>query len=125
MMEIPSLGYAAIYGPDGDDLCEPCTERGKDQIIYADIKLDDILPSKYLADRAGHYSRPDLHHLVVNANPNPLVRHEQRVGVASSSLDRFPPLSSVLDVKPVSKADVVREAHQNQSKPSTSDGSAS
>jgi predicted amidohydrolase len=59
VMNTPGGGSSAIFGPDGRKLTEdiPETEEG---IIYADLKMSDILHSKGFLDVCGHYSRPDL-----------------------------------------------------------------
>ena len=59
-------GYARIYGPDGRDLAEPLapTQEG---ILYADIDYAAILAAKNAADPVGHYSRPDVFTLHLQA----------------------------------------------------------
>ena len=59
-------GYARIYGPDGRDLAEPLapTQEG---ILYADIDYALILAAKNAADPVGHYSRPDVFTLHMQA----------------------------------------------------------
>jgi hypothetical protein len=134
-----------IYGPDGAELTEvslwlvllpsltglqPLGQ--KEGIVYADIQLHTIDYSKYLADRVchafaafesltsrsqvGHYSRPDLHWLGVNTNPNPFVRYEQPSQPSiPTQLDRFKPLSSLPPAsQPQSKA---KESKEKQAQP--------
>jgi hypothetical protein len=100
----------------------------KEGIVYADVQLHTIDYSKYLADRVchtfaaafklltshsqvGHYSRPDLHWLGVNTNPNPFVRYEQPSQPSiPTQLDRFKPLSSLPpESQPQSKAKAAKE----------------
>jgi nitrilase len=59
-------GYARIYGPDGRDLASglPPAEEG---ILYADLDYAAILAAKNAADPVGHYSRPDVFTLHVQA----------------------------------------------------------
>ncbi|RLV48500.1 carbon-nitrogen hydrolase family protein [Nocardioides mangrovicus] len=60
-------GFARIYGPDGRDLAEPLapTDEG---ILYADIDYAVILAAKNAADPVGHYSRPDVFTLHLQAD---------------------------------------------------------
>ncbi|MEL7030478.1 MAG: nitrilase-related carbon-nitrogen hydrolase, partial [Pseudomonadota bacterium] len=70
----PGGGVSQIYSPDGRTLCEPLgpSEEG---VLYADIDLDVITYAKAVADPAGHYSRPDVTRLLLDANPKqPLER---------------------------------------------------
>ncbi|KAL8341077.1 hypothetical protein RB601_006939 [Gaeumannomyces tritici] len=55
----PGGGSSAIFGPDGRQLSKDLDEQ-IEEIIYADINLDDILGAKSFVDVCGHYSRPDL-----------------------------------------------------------------
>jgi len=59
-------GYARIYGPDGRELAEPLapTEEG---LLFADIDYAAILAAKNAADPVGHYSRPDVFTLHMQA----------------------------------------------------------
>jgi aliphatic nitrilase len=59
-------GHARIYGPDGRELAEPLapTEEG---ILYADVDYTGILAAKNAADPVGHYSRPDVFTLHMQA----------------------------------------------------------
>jgi nitrilase len=58
-MGVPGGGSSAIFGPDGRQISEDI-ESTKEDIIYADLELDEILKSKAFLDTVGHYSRPDL-----------------------------------------------------------------
>jgi nitrilase len=66
MMSTPGGGMSAVFGPDGRRLSEPLesTEQG---IIYADLDMNEIIKCKTFADPVGHYSRPDLLWLGVDA----------------------------------------------------------
>lgn len=59
-------GHARIFGPDGRELATPLapTEEG---ILYADIDYAMILAAKNAADPVGHYSRPDVFTLHMQA----------------------------------------------------------
>lgn len=61
-------GHATIFGPDGSPLCEklPETEEG---ILYAELDLASISVAKNAMDPCGHYSRPDVTRLMLNAEP--------------------------------------------------------
>ncbi|KAJ7108892.1 putative nitrilase, partial [Mycena crocata] len=72
-------GFAAIYAPDGTQLTPP-TKPDEEIILYADIDLAAIPMAKLTADPVGHYSRPDLLSLRVNARPAPLVSYAERKG---------------------------------------------
>jgi hypothetical protein len=50
--------YAVIYDHSGAEMTNS-GEWGEERIVYADIQLHTIDYSKYLADRVGHYSRPE------------------------------------------------------------------
>jgi nitrilase len=66
MMSTPGGGMSAVFGPDGRRLSEPLeeTEQG---IIYTDLDMNEIIKCKTFADPVGHYSRPDLLWLGVDA----------------------------------------------------------
>ncbi|OAH57373.1 nitrilase [Domibacillus aminovorans] len=57
-------GGSAIVGPLGDYIAEPV--YGREDIIIADINLQDIALSQFDFDVTGHYSRPDVFQLTVN-----------------------------------------------------------
>ncbi|KAJ6582060.1 carbon-nitrogen hydrolase [Mycena capillaripes] len=76
MWEMPhGGGFAAIYAPDGTQIT-PTIPTDQEIIVYADIDLEAIDRAKLVADPVGHYSRPDLLSLHVNARPTPLVSYE-------------------------------------------------
>ena len=62
-----SRGNTAIVGPDGTVLAGPLI--GEEGILYADIDLDRVRQERHEFDVAGHYSRPDVFTLHVNARP--------------------------------------------------------
>ncbi|MCP8970649.1 carbon-nitrogen hydrolase family protein [Ectobacillus ponti] len=57
-------GGSAIVGPLGDYIAGPVF--GKEEILYADLDLRDIVASQFDFDAVGHYGRPDVFQLVVN-----------------------------------------------------------
>jgi aliphatic nitrilase len=68
----PGGGFAMIFAPDGRGMAAhlPETEEG---LIVADIDLGMIALAKAAADPAGHYARPDVTRLMLNARPSPRV----------------------------------------------------
>ncbi|KAI0201357.1 aliphatic nitrilase [Astrocystis sublimbata] len=58
----PGGGQSCVIGPDGRRLTAPLdggntTHEG---IVYADLDLNMIVPTRHMIDVVGHYSRPDL-----------------------------------------------------------------
>ena len=51
-------GSSVVIAPDGRLLT--AMESPKEQLIFADLDLNDITKAKTFADARGHYSRPDL-----------------------------------------------------------------
>lgn len=51
-------GMTGFIGPDGKWIDEP--HRDDEGIVYADLDLGAIAFSKFFADSAGHYARPDV-----------------------------------------------------------------
>ena len=70
-------GGSAIVNPLGRVLAGPCF--GAEAILTATLELDDIGRGKFDFDVAGHYSRPDVFHLVVN--------EQQRSAVSTTCFD--------------------------------------
>lgn len=66
--EVMSTGGSAIVGPLGDYIAEPVW--GREEILIADLNLQDIALSQLDFDVTGHYSRPDVFKLYVNENSN-------------------------------------------------------
>lgn len=66
-------GYTMIYGPDGAPLSEPLGEAAEG-IVYAEVDLGLIGLAKAAYDPVGHYSRPDVVRLLLNAESNPHVQ---------------------------------------------------
>lgn len=63
----PGGGRAMIFGPDGAALCD-YLEESAEGLLYAEIDFDAITIAKSFADPAGHYSRPDVTRLLLNAS---------------------------------------------------------
>lgn len=60
-------GGSMIVAPLGEVLAGP--DYSGETILYADIDLSAVTRGKYDFDVAGHYSRPDVFQLSVNAAP--------------------------------------------------------
>ena len=73
--EILCRGGSAIISPLGDVLAGPVFER--EEILYADLDLDEVIRGKLDFDVVGHYARPDVFQLTIRREPKPPVRFEQ------------------------------------------------
>ncbi|GAC02148.1 putative nitrilase [Gordonia namibiensis NBRC 108229] len=85
-------GFARIFGPDGSQLSDALPEDGEG-ILYADIDLSAIALAKQAADPVGHYSRPDVYALQLNASSQSpvLIPHDPATApgsVASTAISR-------------------------------------
>lgn len=65
--EIMSRGGSTIISPLGNYIEEPLF--GKEDILFAELDLDEITRSKFDFDVVGHYARPDLFQLKINEAP--------------------------------------------------------
>ncbi len=61
-------GSSAIYGPAGLPIAGPHVGL-EEKLVVAEIDFGDIAFSKVLVDSAGHYARPEVLKLVVDARP--------------------------------------------------------
>ncbi|NBC03345.1 MAG: carbon-nitrogen hydrolase family protein [Bacteroidetes bacterium] len=59
-----NTGNSCIIAPNGQILAGPL--EADEEILYADIDLQQIIASKRMFDCVGHYSRPDLFNFSVN-----------------------------------------------------------
>ncbi|MEN8154344.1 MAG: carbon-nitrogen hydrolase family protein [Acidobacteriota bacterium] len=59
-----NTGNSCIINPKGEFLAGPLDK--KEDILYADLDMDEIIAAKRMFDPAGHYSRPDVFKLSVN-----------------------------------------------------------
>lgn len=62
-------GNSVIVGPDGAILAGPLRER--EQILTAEVDLDQVRAARRLFDATGHYHRPDIFRLQVDTAPRP------------------------------------------------------
>ncbi len=60
-------GGSAIIGPDGSILAGPLWKE--EGILYSELDLNRVIEQSQLLDVAGHYARPDVLSLHLNANP--------------------------------------------------------
>jgi len=69
--DVVSTGGSCIVGPLGQVLAGPAWDG--EEILYADVDLDDITRAKFDFDVTGHYARPDIFRLIVDEEPKPAV----------------------------------------------------
>ena len=62
--EVMCRGGSAIVGPLGNYVAEPVF--GREEVVFADLDLDQIAQSRYDFDVVGHYARPDVFRLIVD-----------------------------------------------------------
>ena len=63
-----NTGNSCIVNPKGEIIAGPLAK--KEDILYADIDLNDIIAAKRMFDVAGNYSRPDVFMFSVQRNPD-------------------------------------------------------
>jgi nitrilase len=61
-----NIGNSCIINPNGEFVAGPV--EMKEEILYAQIDLNEIIKSKRMFDAAGHYSRSDVFDFKVNRN---------------------------------------------------------
>lgn len=71
----PGGGHSAVYGPDGRRLTKPIP-TDQEAFVYADLDMDMLVGLRHFADPVGHYSRPELLWLGVDAREKKHVRQE-------------------------------------------------
>jgi nitrilase len=74
--DVVSSGGSCIIGPLGEVLAGPA--RDGEQILFAEIDLDEIARGKFDFDVVGHYARPDVFRLLVDEEPQSSVAPTQR-----------------------------------------------
>jgi nitrilase len=57
-------GISCIIAPNGKIIARPLKE--KEEILYAEVDLKQIIASKRMFDVVGHYARPDVFDFKVN-----------------------------------------------------------
>src|SRR5476651_1382273 len=72
--EILCRGGSAIISPLGEVVAGPVFER--EEILYADLDLDEVIRGKLDFDVVGHYARADVFQLTICREPKPAVRFE-------------------------------------------------
>ena len=65
--EILCRGGSVIYSPLGELLAGPAFDR--EEILFADLDLGEVVRGKLDLDAVGHYARPDVFQLRVNRQP--------------------------------------------------------
>jgi predicted amidohydrolase len=68
-------GNTVIVGPNGELLAGPA--RHQETILTADLDLDTVHAARRMFDPVGHYNRPDIFRLSVDARPRPAVTLDQ------------------------------------------------
>jgi len=84
-------GFTRIYAPDGQSIGSNLEET-VEGLVIADIDLGMIAMAKAAADPAGHYSRPDVTRLLLNAkSQRPVVAFDSAAGLAATSAEAAEP----------------------------------
>jgi nitrilase len=78
-------GGSAIVGPNGEYLAGPIYD--KEETLYAEIDLEAALREKHSRDIAGHYARPDVLQLLVNADRKPVVKFSASGGAPGERIE--------------------------------------
>jgi predicted amidohydrolase len=94
-------GGTAIIGPNGKYLAGPVYDT--EEIIFAEIDIERAIREKHSRDVAGHYARPDVLQLVVNATPKAVARF-----VSSDELSAEPMEAATVE-EVVDRLETVRE----------------
>jgi nitrilase len=66
-------GGSVVVSPLGRILAGPLYDR--EDILYAELDLAEVVRSRFDFDAVGHYSRPDIFQLYVDENPKPAVQY--------------------------------------------------
>ena len=97
----PANGGSAIIGPNGEYLAGPVYDV--ETILYAEIDLDAAIKEKHARDVAGHYARPDVLQLIVNAAHKPVAVFSDTASHAEE------PLESATAEEVVDRLEAVRD----------------
>ncbi len=76
--EVMCRGGSAIVGPLGQYIVEPV--YGREDILRAELDLDQIAASRFDFDVVGHYARPDVFQLIVNRAEKDSVLFTRKAG---------------------------------------------
>jgi nitrilase len=63
-----NIGNSCVINPRGEFIAGPLEKR--EEILYADLDMNEILAAKRMFDAAGHYARPDVFRFSVNRDPD-------------------------------------------------------
>ena len=74
--EVICRGGSVIISPLGDVLAGPLYDR--EDILYAELDLAQVVRSRFDFDAVGHYSRPDIFQLHVDERSKPTVLSDGR-----------------------------------------------
>ncbi|MGD1860579.1 MAG: Nit6803 family nitrilase [Leptolyngbyaceae cyanobacterium] len=83
--------YTAIISPEGVPLCEPIVEG--EGMAIADLDFSLITKRKRMMDAVGHYARPDLLKLQMNAEAHSLLEFDQPADSIQSASEPLKALS--------------------------------
>ena len=83
--DVMCRGGSVIVSPFGEILAGPLYDR--EGILCADLDLSEVIRGKLDFDVVGHYARPDIFHLTINAQPlsSVLLSDEQPSGARSTN----------------------------------------
>ncbi|KAK6906007.1 hypothetical protein L486_08286 [Kwoniella mangroviensis CBS 10435] len=90
----PGGGFSAVYAPDGSKLSKDISDL-EETVLYVDLDLDMVPFAALVQDTVGHYSRPDMFHLVVKSQPAPLVVYQTEDGKQISAPSRVKPFKAL------------------------------
>jgi aliphatic nitrilase len=82
-------GRTAIISPSGEYLAGPVED--KEEVIFADIDLEDAIAYRTVRNTIGDYARPEILHLTINRKPQ-RVLYEQEESPPASLPEHNPPL---------------------------------
>lgn len=87
--DVINAGGSGVVGPDGRWVVGPV--YGRPEIVCADIDLGRIAEEQQVLDTAGHYNRPDVFQLRIDASPRPPLQWSGEApddGTAVAACDR-------------------------------------
>jgi hypothetical protein len=82
---VEANGGSGIIGPNGKYLAGPVFDA--EEILYAEIDLEASIREKHSRDVAGHYARPDVLQLVVNAARKPVAVFTETAGAMDEPME--------------------------------------